>query len=166
MISSKARITLGAVQNGNLSDIATDSRRLRSAQLPIYGTGCHAPPASDVAAVENPEAFRCAVLLWCASWHQVPAASLPNDETKLARLAGYGRNVKAFQRARDAGGMRGWMLCAGGRWFHPTVAEKANEAYAAQKKQRTRTAAATASTYLAQESRGAPHVTPQVVGIM
>ena len=26
------------------------------------------------------------MLLWCASWHQVPAASLPDDDIVLARL--------------------------------------------------------------------------------
>jgi hypothetical protein len=36
------------------------------------------------------EEFRAAVLLWCASWHQVPAASVPDDEEELAKLAGYG----------------------------------------------------------------------------
>jgi hypothetical protein len=99
---------------------------------------------SEMAAVEDPEAFRCALLLCCASWHQVPAASLPAQEGMLARLAGYGRDVRTFRRARDAGGMRGWILCSDGRYYHAMVAEKANAAYVGKKKQRARTAAATA----------------------
>jgi len=46
---------------------------------------------SDLASVEDAEVFRCAVLSWCVSWHQVPAASLPDDDAVLARLLGFGR---------------------------------------------------------------------------
>ena len=48
---------------------------------------------SDLASDETPEACWAAVLLWCASWHQVPAASLPDDDKALAQYAGYGRVV-------------------------------------------------------------------------
>ena len=41
---------------------------------------------SDLAALANGEEFKAAVLLWCAAWHQVPAASLPNDDRLLARF--------------------------------------------------------------------------------
>ena len=37
---------------------------------------------SRFAAEVEPEAFRAGLLLWCASWHQLPAASLPD---KVAR---------------------------------------------------------------------------------
>ena len=40
---------------------------------------------SDLAATEHPEACWYAVLLWAAAWHQVPAASLPDDEMVLTR---------------------------------------------------------------------------------
>jgi hypothetical protein len=100
---------------------------------------------SDMAAIEDAEAFRSAILLCAAAWHQVPAASLPADEVKQARLAGYGRDVKTFRRTLLAGAMRGWILCDDGRFYHRVVAEKALEAYAAKRKQRSRTAAATAA---------------------
>ena len=48
---------------------------------------------SDLATMATGDEFRAAVLLWCACWHQVPAASLPNDDRLLAKLAGYGRGV-------------------------------------------------------------------------
>jgi len=83
---------------------------------------------SDLAATESAESFRAAVMLWCASWHQLPAASLPNDDRVLANLAGYGRVVKEWLKERD-GALRGWVLCSDGRWYHPVVAEKANEAW-------------------------------------
>lgn len=84
---------------------------------------------SDIAAVSSGDEFRCAVLLWCASWHQVPAASLPDDDIILAQLAGYGRVVKEWKKLRS-GSLRGWVKCCDGRLYHPVVAEKANEAWA------------------------------------
>lgn len=83
---------------------------------------------SDLAATEDPEACWAAVLLWAASWHQVPAASLPDDDRVLANLAGYGRVVREWQKVR-AGALRGWLRCTDGRLYHPVVAEKANEAW-------------------------------------
>ena len=83
---------------------------------------------SDIAALATGDEFRCAVLLWCASWHQVPAASLPDDDSILSKLAGFGRVVKAWQKVRE-GALRGWIKCSDGRLYHPTVAKKANEAW-------------------------------------
>jgi hypothetical protein len=83
---------------------------------------------SDLAALEEPEACWSAVLLWCASWHQIPAGSLPDDDRVLSNFAGYGRVVKEWQRVKT-GAMRGWVLCADGRWYHPVVAEKATESW-------------------------------------
>jgi hypothetical protein len=97
---------------------------------------------SDLACVEDAEVFRCAVLSWCVSWHQVPAASLPDDDALLSRLLGFGRDVKAWKRVRAAGGLRGWILCSDGRLYHDVVAEKARDAWAAKLAQRARTEAA------------------------
>lgn len=83
---------------------------------------------SDLAAMESPEACWAAVLLWSASWHQVPAGSLPDDDRVLANLAGYGRVVKEWKRVKD-GALRGWVKCEDGRLYHPVVAEKALEAW-------------------------------------
>lgn len=83
---------------------------------------------SDLAGLESPEACWAAVLLWSASWHQIPAASLPDDDRVLANLAGYGRVVKEWLRVRD-GALRGWVKCSDGRLYHPVVAEKAVEAW-------------------------------------
>lgn len=83
---------------------------------------------SDISAIANGDEFRCAVLLWCASWHQVPAASIPDDDVILAQLAGFGRVVKEWKKVRD-GALRGWIKCSDGRLYHPVVAEKAGEAW-------------------------------------
>ncbi|MBN9497845.1 MAG: DUF1376 domain-containing protein [Alphaproteobacteria bacterium] len=82
---------------------------------------------SDLAALAGPEEFRSAVMLWCASWHQIPAASVPDDDKILANLAGFGRGVTDWKKVRE-GALRGWVKCSDGRLYHPVVAEKANDA--------------------------------------
>ena len=88
---------------------------------------------SEVAARSTGDEFRCAVLLWCAAWHQVPAGSLPDDDIVLSQLAGFGRAVKEWQKVRD-GALRNWYKCADHRLYHPVVAEKAAEAWAGRVK--------------------------------
>lgn len=89
---------------------------------------------SDLAARTTGEEFRCAVLLWCAAWHQVPAGSLPDDDVNLAIYAGYGRAVDQWRNVRE-GSLRGWIKCSDGRLYHPVVAEKANESWHAKHRQ-------------------------------
>lgn len=86
---------------------------------------------SDLAGEATGDEFRAAVLLWCVSWHQLPPASLPDNDAALARFAGYGRGdagVQAWQLVR-AGALRGFVLCSDGRLYHPVIADKANEAW-------------------------------------
>ena len=93
---------------------------------------------SDLAATETPEACWAAVLLWCASWHQIPAASLPDDDRVLANLAGFGRVVKEWKRVK-LGALRGWILCNDGRLYHPVIAEKALDAWSGKQGRKWRT---------------------------
>ncbi|MGS1033132.1 DUF1376 domain-containing protein [Burkholderia glumae] len=93
---------------------------------------------SDIAALSSADEFRSAVMLWCASWHQVPAASLPDDDRVLAQLAGYGRVVTEWKKVR-VGALRGWVKCSDGRLYHPVVAEKARDAWSAKHEQRYKT---------------------------
>ena len=93
---------------------------------------------SELASNETPEACWAAVLLWAASWHQVPAASIPNDDKWMAKAAGYGRVVKEWMRVRS-GALRGFIECDDGRLYHPVVAEKAREAWHSKLEQRWRT---------------------------
>ncbi len=86
---------------------------------------------SDLASDETPEACWAAVLLWCASWHQVPAASIPDNEQWQAKQAGYvarGR-IDAQWAKVSAGALRHWIKCSDGRLYHPVVATKANDAW-------------------------------------
>lgn len=99
---------------------------------------------SDLASNETPEACWAAVLLWSASWHQVPAGSIPNDERWIAKQAGYaqrGKIDKEWAKVKD-GALRGWVECTDGRLYHPVVAEKARDAWNSKLRQRWKTEAA------------------------
>lgn len=89
---------------------------------------------SSLASTPNPEAFRCAILLFCSSWHQVPAGSLPGDERELAKLAGFGRNFRTFLKVSSET-LRGWVKCSDGRFYHPVVAAEALNAWTAHLRQ-------------------------------
>ena len=93
---------------------------------------------SGLVAAVSAEAFRCAVLLWCASWHQVPAGSLPDDEVLLSGYAGFGRAVREWKKHRE-GALHGWVKCSDGRLYHPVIAEKAIEAQQERHKHAYRT---------------------------
>lgn len=97
---------------------------------------------SELASNETPDACWAAVLIWAASWHQIPAASIPNDETWIAKVAGYSQrgkiDTKAWNKVR-AGALRGWVECSDGRLYHAVVAEKALDAWQAKLQQRWRT---------------------------
>ena len=95
---------------------------------------------SDLASDETPQACWAAVLLWCASWHQVPAGSIPNNENWIAKQAGYmmrGKIDRDWDTVR-AGALRGWVECADGRLYHAVVVEKALEAWQSKMEQRYR----------------------------
>lgn len=84
---------------------------------------------SRLIATRSSDEIVAAILLWSASWHQQPAASLPDDDQELAHLSGYGKHaLKEFKRVRE-GALHGWISCADGRLYHPVVAEKAAEAW-------------------------------------
>lgn len=93
---------------------------------------------SDLAAEEDPEACWYAVLLWSASWHQIPAASLPDNDTVLCKLIGLGRDLRTFRKHRD-GMLRGFIKCDDGRLYHPVVVEQALDAWKSKLEQRWRT---------------------------
>lgn len=87
---------------------------------------------SGLASDETPEACWAAFLLWAASWHQVPAGSIPDNDQWIAKHAGYAQrgkiDAKAWARVR-AGALRNFVKCTDGLLYHPVVAEKALEAW-------------------------------------
>lgn len=90
---------------------------------------------SAFAAKASGDEFMAGVLLWCASWHQIPAGSLPDDDAELSALAGFGRVVKEWRKVKTMA-LHGWVKCSDGRLYHETVAEKVNESWRAKLKQR------------------------------
>lgn len=83
---------------------------------------------SGISGEPNAEVFRCAVLLWCVAWHQLPAGSLPDNDEELCRLVGLGRDMKTWRKVRS-GALRGWRRFADGRLYHKVVAEKVMEGW-------------------------------------
>lgn len=86
---------------------------------------------SDLGVVCTDAEIRAALWLWCAAWHQVPAASLPDDDRVLASMAGFGRGSDALTRWKEVrqGALRGFVKCVDGRLYHSVIAEKAVEAW-------------------------------------
>lgn len=83
---------------------------------------------SLLTATMEPATCWSALLLWAASWHEIPASSLPDDNRLLAAAANYGRDVRGFMKIRK-GALHKFVLCSDGRFYHPLVAEKALEAW-------------------------------------
>lgn len=79
-------------------------------------------------AVANDAEWRAGVTLWLKSFHQVPAGSVPNDDTELCRLAELGRDLRTWRKVK-ANALHGWVLCDDDRYYHPVVCEKAIEAW-------------------------------------
>ncbi|WP_158810429.1 DUF1376 domain-containing protein [Beijerinckia sp. L45] len=112
---------------------------------------------SGLATKASGDAFRAAVLLWCAAWHQVPSSSLPDDDHELAKLAGYGRDVRGWKKVREAA-LHGFIKCSDGLLYHRVIAEKARDSWKAKQDQRARTAAATEARLAKQAAARAAEV--------
>lgn len=104
---------------------------------------------SEFHALADDAAWRAGVTLWLKAWHQVPAGSLPADDTALTRLAELGRDRDAWAAVRAAA-LRGWIECSDGRLYHPVVAEKALEAWIEKLLQRSSSAAGNAKRWGAE----------------
>jgi len=78
----------------------------------------------------NPEERCAALCLWCESWHQTPAGSVPDNDRILAHLSQAGSRWKKLR----GHALRGWRKCSDGRLYHPVVCEKVMEAWAKHKK--------------------------------
>lgn len=77
----------------------------------------------------TPEAKLAGLQLWWRAYaKEVPSSSLPDNDTLLASYAGYGIAFKQWRKIK-AQAMRGFVLCADGRWYHPFVAELAMDAW-------------------------------------
>ena len=104
--------------------------------------------------------WRAGMTLYLKSFHQVPSASIPDDDILLARLAEFGRDVKGWGEVREMA-LHGWIKCADGRLYHPVVAEKSIAAWIGKQQQRGRTAKARQTVI---DRRAAVPVTTSVTG--
>ncbi|MFL5134734.1 MAG: DUF1376 domain-containing protein [Microvirga sp.] len=77
-------------------------------------------------AADDPKLGHVLICLWAEAWHQVPAASLPDNDRVLARFAMC--DGPEWHRLREQA-LEGWRHCSDGRLYHPVVAEKALEAW-------------------------------------
>lgn len=102
--------------------------------------------ASEFDAVANDAEWRFGVTLWLKSFHQVPAASMPDDDAQLARICGLGRDVKTWRKCRPIA-LRGWIKADDGLLYHPVVAEIALEAWLDKLTQRLSSGAGNASRW-------------------
>jgi len=72
--------------------------------------------------------WRAAITVLIKSFHNVPAASIPDNDIFMARFAEFGRDIGSWMKVKDAV-LKGWVKCNDGRYYHPAVAEKALEAW-------------------------------------
>jgi uncharacterized phage protein (TIGR02220 family) len=100
--------------------------------MPLFGNHLF---GSDFNSHCSDAEWRAGVTLWWAAWNQVPAASLPNEDIALARLADLGRDVKAWRRVKERA-LRGFVLCLDGRLYHRFLALQAIVAWEKRVKER------------------------------
>lgn len=103
--------------------------------MPYYGDRLR---DSDMNSRATDAEYRAAHNLWWAAWKQLPAASLPDDETTLCRLADLGRDLKTWRAVRERA-LHGFVLCADGRFYHRVLAPLAVEAWEMRLMHRVRT---------------------------
>ena len=104
--------------------------------MPLYG---HKLFGSEFNAACNDSEWRAGVTLWWAAWNQVPAASLPDDDVQLCRLADLGRDIKAWKKMRPRA-LHGFVKCSDGRLYHRALAALALDAWDRRVKERERKA--------------------------
>lgn len=100
--------------------------------MPLFGERLF---SSQFEAHATDIAFRVAIKLYWECWQQVPAASLPNDDVQLCRLAGLGRDMKTWRKLRADGVLHGFRLCSDDRLYHGMLAEEAIKAWDARQRQ-------------------------------
>lgn len=90
---------------------------------------------SDLVALSSGDGFKAAVLLWAKAWWEIPAGSLPNVDLILAKACGL--SEREFLKVREEA-LRGWILCADGRLYHPVIVDFAEKAFKNRRNQRER----------------------------
>jgi len=84
---------------------------------------------SDFYLDANDAEFRVGLTLWWSAWKQVPAGSLPDNDSRLCKLAGLDGNRAKWSKVRERA-LHGFVKCSDGRLYHPVVAQQAMIAWA------------------------------------
>jgi len=87
--------------------------------------------SSDFLALASDPEFKAAITLWCRSWTQTPAGSLPHDEQILAHWCCVTKTK--WQKVRKRA-LHSWFECDDGRLYHPVMAECVHMAWDSHKK--------------------------------
>jgi len=127
-----------------LTPVDCDCRGLPYMPLEIVRLG-----DSDLVALSTGDEFKAAVMLWAKAWQQVPAASLPDDDRILARMAGC---ALADWRILREMALRGWVKCSDGRLYHPLIADLAIKVSAKRRGQAERANSRWAKAKAAQKA--------------
>lgn len=80
---------------------------------------------SDLATMSTGDEFKAAVMLWTASWSEVPAGSLKDDDRWLAGKARI--DLATWSSVKEMA-LHGWVKCSDGRLYHPVISALALEA--------------------------------------
>lgn len=92
---------------------------------------------SDFDYLCNDTEWRAGVTLWWAAWQQVPAGSLPDNDRALCSMAGFGRDVAAFQNVKE-NALRGFVKCSDGRLYHTILCAEAMTAWGKKREAKKR----------------------------
>ena len=95
--------------------------------LPTFGQRLYGSRFYSLA-LRNPRAGLAGMKLWWEAWTQCPAASLPNDDFDLARMADFGGDLKGWRAVREIA-LHGFTMCSDGRLYHPFLASEAVKSY-------------------------------------
>lgn len=94
--------------------------------MPLYG---HRLFTSDLYTSSTDTEFRAALRLWWSAWQQCPAGSLPDNDSALAMMSDYGRDIKGWRQIKEKA-LHGFVRCSDGRLYHPMLCEEAVKAFA------------------------------------
>ena len=97
-------------------------------KLPGFVLNAQRLLGSEFLALASGDEVKAALTLWCRAWHQVPAASLPDDDKVLASFAGLGSDLRRWAKIKPMA-LRGFVLCGDGRLYHTVLAAEALQAW-------------------------------------
>lgn len=102
-------------------------------QFHTFGIEVHRLLTSETWVLATGDEAKAALTLWLQAFHATPAGSLPANDRMLAHLSMAGAT---WPEVRDHA-MRGWVLHADGRLYHPVITEKVLDALKRQEEYQT-----------------------------